>query len=217
MDNSEVLSHDGIVPFDVPRNKTKPDNRTTHVHNDVAVSSAKKLLDMCGFDTTRPGRERTAERMVRALMEMTKGYEQNPKEILSKQFEESSDEMVLLRNVEFTSLCEHHVLPFVGTVDVGYIPGTSGKVVGLSKLARLVDCYACRLQMQERMTREVATALMEHLSALGAMCVVRARHSCMGCRGVKKPESEMVTSCCLGVFRTDRAAREEFLMLCRGT
>lgn len=156
----------------------------------------------------------TPHRFLNALEEMTKGYSDDPEEILSKQFEEKSDEVVISRHIEFTSLCEHHLLPFVGTADVGYIPGETGRVVGLSKLARLVDCFAQRLQMQERMCREIADALMAHLQCRGAAVVVRAHHSCMGCRGVRKSSAEMVTSCMRGLFRDDVAARAEFLNLC---
>lgn len=114
--------------------------------------------------------ENTPTRFVKAMGEMTEGYGMDPKEILSKTFEESYDEVVILRGIDFTSLCEHHLLPFAGTVDIGYIPG---KVVGLSKLARLVDCYSRRLQMQERMTRQIAEALREHLGAKGVAVVSR--------------------------------------------
>jgi GTP cyclohydrolase IA len=153
----------------------------------------------------------TPGRFVAALGEMLSGYKDDPKEILSKTFEDDCDEIVVLKSVPFTSLCEHHLLVFSGTVDIGYLPG---KVVGLSKLARLVDCYSRRLQMQERMTRQVATALMTHLDARGAAVVVRGEHSCMSCRGVKKSGCTMITSCCLGVFRDDHSARMEFLHLC---
>lgn len=150
------------------------------------------------------------------MLEMTLGYQEDPKEILSRTFDEKSDEVVILRGIEFTSLCRHHLLPFSGTADVGYLPGETGKVVGLSKLARLVDCFARRLQLQERMTRQIAESLMGHLNARGAAVVVRAKHSCMACRGVKKASATMVTSCCLGAFREDGRLRSEFLTLCSG-
>lgn len=155
---------------------------------------------------------RTPHRFVAALEEMLSGYEDDPKAILSKTFEDPCDEMVILRGVPYTSLCEHHLLVFSGTVDIGYVPG---KVVGLSKLARLVDCYSRRLQIQERMTRQIATDLMTHLDAKGAAVVVRGEHSCVSCRGVKKAGAVMVTSCTLGCFRDDAMARNEFLSLCQ--
>lgn len=158
----------------------------------------------------------TPLRFLKALHEMTRGRLEDPAVILSKRFAAGSDELVVLRGIEFVSLCEHHLLPFTGTADVGYLPPESGEVVGLSKLARLVDCFARRLQIQERMTHDIAHSLMTCLVAKGAAVVVRARHSCMGCRGVKKPGAEMVTSCVLGLFRTEPGLRAEFLELCKG-
>jgi GTP cyclohydrolase I len=165
------------------------------------------------YDVGDEAMENTPRRFVKALEEMTKGYEESPATILGKVFEDSYDEVVILRNIPYTSVCLHHILPFSGTADVGYLPG---KVVGLSKLARLVDCFARRLQMQERMTRQIAESLMEHLEAKGAAVVTRGVHSCMQCRGVKKSGAEMVCSTMLGVFRDDVAARAEFLTLCKG-
>lgn len=160
---------------------------------------------------TQGGLVDTPTRVVKALREMTKGYAEDPEDILGKVFEEPCDEVIILRDIPFTSLCEHHLLPFVGTADVGYLPGS---VVGLSKLARLVDCYACRLQMQERLTKEIAESLVQHLKARGAAVVTRAIHSCLACRGAKKAGAEMVCSSMLGVFRDKPEARAEFLALC---
>lgn len=154
----------------------------------------------------------TPSRFTKALIEMTEGYHDAPKEILSKTFEEPCDEIVVLKDIPFTSLCEHHLLGFSGTVHIGYLPGS---VVGLSKLARLVDCFSHRLQIQERLTRQIAEALMEHLQARGAAVIVRGQHSCMSCRGVRKSGATMITSCMLGVFREDVPARQEFLTLCQ--
>jgi GTP cyclohydrolase I len=147
---------------------------------------------------------------VRAFREMTAGYDEDPAEILAKTFDEASDELIVLREIEFHSTCEHHLLPFYGTASVGYLPGA---VVGISKLARLVHCFARRLQIQERLTRQIAEAIETHLGARGAGVVVRARHLCMGCRGVRLPASEMVTTAMLGVLRQDAAARGEFLRI----
>ena len=122
----------------------------------------------------------------------------DPAEILSRTFEEASDELIVLRGIEFHSICEHHLLPFHGTAAVGYLPG---KVVGISKLARLVHCFARRLQIQERLTRQIADAVAEHLDARGVAVVIRAHHLCMGVRGVKLPATEMITSAMLGAFR----------------
>ena len=143
---------------------------------------------------------------------MTAGYAEDPAEILARTFDESSDELVILRGISFYSTCEHHLLPFYGQAVVGYLPG---KVVGISKLARLVECFAKRLQVQERMTRQIAEAVEAHLEARGVGVVLRAHHLCMGCRGVRQEETEMVTSSMLGTLRTDATSRAEFLKLCR--
>jgi GTP cyclohydrolase I len=186
-------------------------------HESAPESAVTRLLEYIGEDPSRDGLVKTPERVVRALREMTQGYHLDPKEILGTAFEVPFDEMVVLRGVRFSSMCEHHMLPFIGTCDVGYIPqGTdSCKVIGLSKLARVVDCFARRLQIQERMTHEIAQAVMEHADAKGVGVVVRAHHSCMGCRGVKQPDTEMVTSVMLGALLEDDKARSEFLELCK--
>lgn len=176
-----------------------------------ALAAVVELLYHIGEDPGREGLLDTPARVARALREMTSGYEEDPAEILGTTFDVACDELVVLRGIRFTSLCEHHMLPFTGTATVGYLPGA--RVVGLSKLARLVLCFARRLQVQERLTRQVARAIMEHLDAAGAGVVVRAHHHCMGCRGVKQPDAEMVTSAMLGAFRDDPAARAELLAL----
>lgn len=143
---------------------------------------------------------------------MTRGQTENPEEILSTTFDEPCDEMVVLSGIAFTSLCEHHLLPFTGTVDIGYIPG---KVVGLSKLARLVDCFARRLQIQERLTSQIAEKLEECLLAKGVAVIVRAQHACMACRGVRKAGATMVTSAMRGILKENATARAEFLELAK--
>jgi GTP cyclohydrolase I len=180
----------------------------------VASADAERavatLLEYVGEDPSRDGLRDTPSRVVRALRELTSGYGSDPAAILSRTFEESSDELILLRGIEFHSTCEHHLLPFHGTVTVGYLPG---RVVGISKLARLVDCFARRLQIQERMTNQIAQAIETHLEARGTGVVVSARHLCMACRGVRKESTVMVTSAMLGGLRTDAASRAEFLRL----
>jgi GTP cyclohydrolase IA len=171
------------------------------------------LIRLIGEDPDRDGLLRTPERVVKALREMTAGYHEDPARILATTFEESSDELILLRGIEFYSICEHHLLPFYGTACVGYLPGD---VVGISKLARLVHCFARRLQIQERLTRQIATAVQEHLHARGTGVIVRAHHLCMGCRGVKLPSTELITSSMLGTLRDDAGTRGEFLRLCGG-
>lgn len=173
------------------------------------------ILRRLGEQPERDGLHRTRERWEAAIGEMTEGYQMDPAHILGTSFEHDGyDEMIVLRSVRFSSLCEHHLFPFEGQVTVGYIP-QKGRVVGLSKLARLVECFSRRLQIQERMTNEIATALMaEPVGALGAGVIVRANHSCMTCRGIRRPGSEMVTSAMLGVMR-EAAARAELLELAK--
>lgn len=173
------------------------------------VDNVRRLLQYIGEDPQREGLLDTPARVVKALREMTCGYGIDPKQVLSTMFSESADELVLLRNIPFVSLCEHHMLPFHGVAHVAYLPGE--RVVGLSKLARLVDCFAKRLQIQERMTHEITTALMAHLNPRGAAAIVIAHHSCMSCRGVQKSGTEMITSSMLGDFRTCTALRQELL------
>lgn len=183
--------------------------------DEYATEAVRVLLRFMEVDPSSKGLIDTPKRVLRALREMTAGYLDDPKEILNRSFEEDYDEVVILKNIPFTSLCEHHLLTFSGSANVGYIPQDGGPVVGLSKLARLVDCFARRLQVQERMTKQIATALDEILTPKGVAVTVKATHSCMSCRGVKKPGSEMVTSVMLGAFRTDASARLEFLELCK--
>jgi GTP cyclohydrolase I len=170
----------------------------------------KSLLLMVGEEPARDGLAETPGRVVKALHEMTAGYGEDPAQILSKTFEETSDELIILRGIEFYSICEHHLLPFYGTAAIGYLPGD---VVGISKLARLVHCFARRLQIQERLTRQIADAIAQHLRARGTAVIIRAHHLCMGCRGVKLPTTELVTSAMLGKMREDAETRAEFLQL----
>lgn len=171
----------------------------------------RKLLHAIGEDLTREGLHDTPARVVKAFMQQTEGYTQDPATVLATVFEEKFDEMIVLRNIEFNSLCEHHLLPFVGTVTIGYV--SDGYVVGISKLARLVDCFAKRLQIQERMTTQIAEAIETHLKAKGVGVVVKAAHQCMTCRGVMKHGAEMVTSEMRGVMLTKPEARAEFMRL----
>lgn len=171
-----------------------------------------RLLEYIGEDTSRAGLKGTPERVCRAMQEMTSGYEQDPDDILSKVFPSDHDELIISTGIRFTSMCEHHMLPFSGVASVGYIP-KKGKVVGISKLARVVECFAKRLQLQERMTAQVAEAVETALAPVGVGVIVKAHHSCMGCRGVKQPDAEMVTSCMFGALRTKPEARSEFLRL----
>lgn len=170
-----------------------------------------RLLQYLGEDPTREGLLDTPKRVVKAFREMTEGYGQDPATILATQFTEDYDQMIVLHSIEFASMCEHHLQPFRGTAAVGYIP--SEKIVGLSKLARLVDAYARRLQVQERMTEQIAAALQEHLNPRGVAVYVEAHHSCMGNRGIRKHEGRMVTQKLLGAMKDDPSARAEFMNL----
>jgi GTP cyclohydrolase I len=174
----------------------------------------RQLLQNLGEDPTRGGLARTPERVERSLAELTAGMRQTPEEAVGNGvFEEDCSEMVLVKDIEFYSLCEHHLLPFFGRVHVAYIPDK--KVIGLSKIPRIVDVFARRLQVQERMTVQIAKALNEILAPKGVGVVADASHLCMMMRGVQKQNSTTMTSCLLGGFRTDFRTRNEFLGLVR--
>lgn len=173
----------------------------------------RHIIEWTGEDPDREGLNDTPERYIRMMEEMTSGYRMNPADVLRTTFDIAYDEMVVVTGVRFASLCEHHLLPFTGTAAVGYIPGE--RVVGLSKLARIVDVYARRLQVQERLTVQVAQALDTHLQPVGAGVVIRATHHCMAVRGVRQHRAEMVTSALHGALRDKGKARAEFLALAR--
>ena len=179
-----------------------------------AEQSIENLLRFLGEDPTREGLKDTPKRIIRAYKnEIFSGYGKDPKDLFVTFDNAGYDQMVILRNIEMFSMCEHHMLPFYGFAHVAYIP--AGRVVGLSKLARLVDLYSRRLQIQERIGEQVTEALMKYLQPLGAACVIDAVHLCMRMRGVGKQNSSMVTSSLKGVFRTDEKARQELLNLIR--
>jgi GTP cyclohydrolase I len=179
-----------------------------------ARCAVRTLLRHIGEDPDRNGLADTPDRVLKALSDMTSGYHMTPGEILAKTFEVPHQEMVLLKDVAFTSLCEHHLLPFLGTASLAYIPNPqTGRIVGISKLARLVDCIARRLQVQERLTTQLAEAIMDHLQPQGVGVVLKATHLCMVCRGVRQPTSQMVTSAVRGVLFQEHNARAEFLHL----
>ncbi len=170
----------------------------------------RTLLTELGEDPSRPGLADTPERVRRMYAELTDGYGTDPEALLNgAAFEVDYDEMVVVRDIEFYSLCEHHLLPFFGRAHVGYLP--RGRIIGLSKIPRIVDMYAHRLQVQERMTQQIATFLMERLDPKGVGCVIEATHLCTVMRGVRKQEATMVTSSMLGTFRRDARTRTEFL------
>ncbi len=170
------------------------------------------LLAALGEDPDREGLLKTPARVVEALNFLTEGYRQTPEEVLNEAFfTEEYDEMVLVKDIEVYSLCEHHLLPFFGKAHVAYIPDK--RIVGLSKIPRLVDLFARRLQVQERMTKQIAETMMEKLDPVGVGVVVEARHLCMVMRGVEKQHSSMTTSAMLGAFREEQSTRMEFMNL----
>lgn len=172
-----------------------------------------EMLVRLGEDPERDGLRRTPERMERAMLYLTKGYQENPEEILlGAMFDVNYDEMVIVKDIEMFSLCEHHMLPFFGKVHVAYIP--RGRVIGLSKIPRLVDVFARRLQVQERLTTQIAEAIESAIQPQGVGVVIEARHLCMMMRGVEKQHSSTLTSSMLGAFRA-KETRDEFLTLIR--
>jgi len=184
------------------------------VQNASLAELTREMLLRLGEDPEREGLLRTPERMAQALEFLTKGYQEDPEEILKGAlFTEEYDEMVIVKDVEMFSLCEHHLLPFFGKVHVAYIP--NGKVIGLSKIPRLIDVFARRLQVQERLTMQIAECIQQAIAPEGVGVVVEARHLCMMMRGVEKQHSAAVTSSMLGAFRNEENTRQEFLSLIR--
>ncbi|RDE24449.1 GTP cyclohydrolase I FolE [Motiliproteus coralliicola] len=170
------------------------------------------IIEACGEDLQRDGLQDTPERAAKAFKYLTRGYQQTLDEVVNGAlFESDNSEMVLVKDIELYSLCEHHLLPFIGKAHVAYIP--SGKVIGLSKIARIVDMYARRLQIQENMTKQIADSIMEVTGAAGVGVVIEAKHMCMMMRGVEKQNGVMKTSMMTGLFRSNQATRSEFLSL----
>ena len=170
------------------------------------------MIEYIGEDPNREGLVKTPVRAAKAFEFMTQGYKKNVDEVVNGAiFTSDNDEMVVVKNIEMYSMCEHHLLPFFGKAHVGYVP--KGKIIGLSKIARIVDMYARRLQVQENLTREIAQTLLDVTGGLGVGVVIEAQHLCMMMRGVEKQNSVMKTSCLLGAFRKEDATRKEFLAL----
>jgi GTP cyclohydrolase I len=179
---------------------------------DALAAHVRGILNELGEEPEREGLLKTPERVARAMRFLTKGYDEDPKSVINGAlFTEEYQEMIVLKDLDYFSLCEHHMLPFFGKAHIAYIP--RGKIVGISKLARLVEVYARRLQVQERMTAQVANTLMEELDPQGVGVVLQAEHLCMRMRGVEKQNSVVVTSTMLGVFRSHQETRQEFMSL----
>jgi len=190
-----------------------PDPTTTVDHKRIEIA-VREILAAVGEDPDREGLQETPARVARMYAEMFQGLRADPRAHLQKCFTEEYDEVVLVRDISFCSMCEHHLLPFMGKAHIGYMP--NGKVLGLSKLARVVDDISRRPQVQERMTEEVANLLLEELDAKGVAVVVEATHSCMTIRGVRKPGSLCVTSAMKGIFRSNLSTRSEIMQLIYG-
>jgi GTP cyclohydrolase I len=186
-----------VPPFDQPR----------------AEAAVRELLAAIGEDPDREGLRDTPARVARAYAEVTSGMRMTPEDVLTTTFDLGHDEMVLVRDIELWSMCEHHLVPFTGVAHVGYIPATSGKITGISKLARLVDVYAKRPQVQERLTTQVADALVQILDARGVIVVIEAEHLCMTMRGVKKAGARTITSAVRGIMLSSPTTRAEAFAL----
>ncbi len=183
------------------------------VDADRAAAAVRELLIAIGEDPDRDGLQATPGRVARMFAEVVAGTNDDPSRHLTTTFEADHDEIVLVRDIPFSSMCEHHLLPFIGRAHVGYIPGADGRITGLSKLARLVDGFARRLQVQERLTSQIANAVQHVLDPAGVIVVLEAEHLCMSIRGVAKPGATTVTSAIRGHFRDDPRGRAEALSL----
>jgi GTP cyclohydrolase IA len=186
---------------------------STGVDADRAAAAVRELLIAIGEDPDRDGLQATPGRVARMFAEVIAGTSEDPSLHLTTTFEADHDEIVLVRDIPFSSMCEHHLLPFIGRAHVGYIPGADGRITGLSKLARLVDGFARRLQVQERLTSQIANAVQQVLDPAGVIVVLEAEHLCMSIRGVAKPGATTVTSAIRGHFRDDPRGRAEALSL----
>lgn len=198
--------------LDIGERFTRESNRLPERDLDGVANAYRELLQSIGEDVNREGLRRTPDRAARSLEFLTQGYRQNLDQIINGAvFESNASEIILVKDIELYSLCEHHLLPFIGRAHVAYLP--NGKVIGLSKVARIVDVFARRLQIQENLTTQIAESLMNCLQPSGVAVVVEAKHLCMMMRGVEKQNSVMKTSCLLGTFKDDARTRSEFLSL----
>ena len=202
-------------PMAVSKPAPRPDNSYEGLSEVTTEEMIREILSRLGEDPSRQGLLATPSRVEKSLASLTKGYDEDPTQILrGALFDEDYDEMVIVKDIEMFSLCEHHMLPFFGKVHVAYIP--KGKVIGLSKIPRLVEVFARRLQVQERLTRQIADAIQNAIQPQGVGVVIEARHLCMMMRGIEKQHSSTVTSAMVGCFR-EKETRSEFLSLVRDT
>ncbi len=186
------------------------------MNSDRIEAAVREILAAIGEDPNRDGLLDTPARVARMYTEITIGLTQDPAEHLSTTFDLHHEELVLVRDIPFSSMCEHHLLPFIGVAHIGYLPGSSGRITGLSKLARVVDGYARRLQVQERLTTQIASTLESVLEPMGTIVVLEAEHLCMSIRGVAKPGTTTITSAVRGQFRDDHRSRAEVMSLITG-
>jgi len=191
-----------------PKMKEKNNNSVDRQKIEKAI---RQILEAVGEDLNREGIKRTPQRVANMYAELLGGMYEDPREHLKGVFQEDYDEIVILRDIPFYSICEHHLMPFIGSAHIAYLP--KGNVLGVSKIARIVDCFSRRLQVQERLTNQIADFLMDNLKPMAVAIVLEASHSCMTIRGAKKPGSIMVTSAIRGVFRNDQKSRSEVLSL----
>jgi GTP cyclohydrolase IA len=206
------VSSDGIAA----RPRVERLSPLTRFDQGRAEKAVRELLIACGEDPDRNGLQETPARVARAYREMFSGLYIDPDSVLDKVFDESHDELILITDIPMFSTCEHHLVPFHGVAHVGYIPSDDGKVTGLSKLARLVDLYARRPQVQERLTSQIADALMRKLEPRGVIVVVEAEHLCMAMRGIRKPGARTTTSAVRGILKSSATSRAEALDLING-
>jgi GTP cyclohydrolase I len=209
------MKGDRVKSSAAKRVMTMPKTSTGSAREGEPLEKAyRAILEHIGEDVERDGLKRTPERTAKAMQFLTRGYNEDPAQLLrGALFEVDYDEMVIVKDIEMFSLCEHHLLPFYGKVHVAYLP--KGRVIGLSKIPRLVDVFARRLQVQERLTKQIADAIQDVIEPIGVGVVIEARHLCMMMRGVEKQHSATVTSTMLGAFRDEQQTREEFLSLIR--